>query len=57
MNAAGLLGQQDKLGSLAAGKYADVAGFVSDPLADIDAIRDVRLVVKGGSVARNDLAA
>ena len=57
MNAAGLLGQQDNLGSLAAGKYADLAGFASDPLADIDAIRDVRLVVKGGSVARNDLAA
>jgi len=57
VNAAGLLGQQDNLGSLAAGKYADVAGFVIDPLADIDAIRDVRLVVKGGSVARNDLAA
>lgn len=50
------LGQEDNQGSLEAGKYADAIGFTHDQLQDIDAIRDVRRVIKGGDVARNDLA-
>jgi len=55
MGGARLLRREDDLGSLETGKFADVVGFASDPLDDIHAIRDVRLVVKGGEAVRNDL--
>ena len=55
INAASLLGQEDNLGSLDVGKWADVVGFAADPLKDINVIRNVHLVIKGGMEARNDL--
>jgi len=36
------------LGTIEAGKLADLAVLGSDPLADISAVRDVRLVMKDG---------
>jgi imidazolonepropionase-like amidohydrolase len=42
------LGWGDRLGTLEPGKLADVIAVRGDPLADISAIRDVSLVVKGG---------
>ena len=50
-----LLRKEDVLGTLDVGKYADVAGVARDPLEDIHAIRDPRLVIKDGETARNDL--
>jgi imidazolonepropionase-like amidohydrolase len=50
-----MLRREADLGSLDTGKFADVVGYAADPLADITAIRDVRLVMKGGEIARNDL--
>ena len=35
MTAAELLGMQDKIGSVEAGKYADIVAVPGDPLADI----------------------
>ncbi len=55
MGGARLLRMENDLGSIESGKLADVVGFPEDPLADISCIRDVRLVIKDGAVARNSL--
>ena len=55
MGGARLLRQEGELGSLEAGKLADIVALGADPLADIAACRDVRFVMKGGEIARNDL--
>ena len=44
------LGWGDRLGTLVPGKLADVIAVRGDPLADLSALRDVTLVVKGGQV-------
>ncbi len=56
LNAARLLRREADIGSLEVSRFADIVGFVDDPLESIEAVRDVRLVIKGGAVARNDLA-
>ena len=52
---ADLLGWQDRIGEIAAGKMADLVAVEGDPLADIAAVRQVRFVMKGGAVYRDDL--
>ncbi len=47
-----LLGVADKLGTLAAGKLADVIAVPGDPTRDISAMERVMFVMKGGQVAR-----
>lgn len=47
----------DSLGTLAAGKLADVIAVAGDPLQDITALRRVVFVMKGGRVYRNDRVA
>ena len=54
VNPARLLGQDDALGSLQAGKCADVIGFAQDPLRDIEALRHPLLVIKDGVVYRDE---
>ena len=56
LGGARLLGTENETGSLEVGKFADLTGFADDPIRDIHMIRDVRLVLKGGEVMRNDLA-
>jgi imidazolonepropionase-like amidohydrolase len=46
--AARTIGQQDDMGTLAAGKLADIVFVAKDPLADIADIRTVTLTVKRG---------
>src|SRR6266700_1933653 len=52
--AAECLGQEDELGTIAAGKLADLVVVRGDPLADIALLRDpqrVALVIKDGEIA------
>lgn len=53
--AASLCGLQDKLGVLAAGQLADVLVVGADPLQDIGALEDVRMVLRDGRIVRNEL--
>lgn len=46
--AAGLLGLGGELGALEPGKRADLLAVDGDPLEDITALRDVRMVVRNG---------
>ncbi len=52
INAAKLLGWQDRVGTLAPGHYADVVAVPGDPLADITATERVTFVMKGGTIYR-----
>ena len=49
-----LLGLDKKLGTLEAGKLADIVAVPGDPLADIKATEKVFFVMKEGKVYRND---
>ena len=50
------LGWQDQIGSIDAGKYADLIAVSGDPLADITELQRVKLVMKGGKIVKNELA-
>ena len=52
-----LLGQTDKLGTLQAGKYADLIAVTKNPLQDITALEQVPFVMKGGVVHKNQINA
>jgi imidazolonepropionase-like amidohydrolase len=57
VNAAEMLGWQDRVGAVEAGRFADIAAVAGDPVADISELERVRFVMKDGQVVRNDLAA
>ncbi len=48
--AAELLGWSDKLGTIEAGKWADLVAVSGDPLKDIKELENVKFVMKGGTV-------
>jgi imidazolonepropionase-like amidohydrolase len=54
-NAAELLGWKEKIGTLEAGKYADIIAVPGDPLKDATALKHAHFVMKGGEVIKNDL--
>lgn len=49
-SAADLLGAADRVGSIQAGRFADIVGVAGDPLKDISEMTRVRFVMKGGKV-------
>lgn len=51
---ADLLGQSQQLGSIAAGKWADLIAVRGDPIADVRQLEDVRFVMKAGRVYKHD---
>jgi imidazolonepropionase-like amidohydrolase len=48
--AAELLGQEDHLGSITPGHFADIVAVAGDPLQDITELQRVTFVMKGGTV-------
>jgi imidazolonepropionase-like amidohydrolase len=53
--AAELLGKRGELGTVAPGAYADLIAVAGDPLADVNALKNVAFVMKNGSVFRSTL--
>ena len=56
VNAAEMLGWQDRIGAIEPGKFADLVAVGGDPMADITELERVRFVMKDGQVVRNDLS-
>jgi imidazolonepropionase-like amidohydrolase len=52
VNASDLLGWADRVGTLEAGKFADIIAVDGDPLADVHVLENVRFVMKGGDVIK-----
>ena len=52
-NAAELLGQNESLGAIEAGKLADIVAFPRSPLLDISVMGEVQFVMKGGQVFKH----
>jgi imidazolonepropionase-like amidohydrolase len=53
--AAELLGWGDKMGTIEAGKWADIVAVSGDPLKDITELEKVKFVMKGGKVYKNEM--
>jgi len=49
-----LLGIEDKLGTLEAGKLADIVAVAGNPINDISKMGQMRFVMKEGKVYRHD---
>ena len=54
INAARLLGHEDMLGTVAAGKYADLVAVPGNPLNDITVMSKVSFVMKAGVIYKRD---
>jgi imidazolonepropionase-like amidohydrolase len=54
ITAAELLDQQQNLGAIEPGKYADLVALSGDPLKDVTELERVKFVMKGGQVMRDD---
>ena len=53
VNAADLIGMSESLGTIEAGKFADIIAVDASPLSDISELLDVDFVMKGGRVYKN----
>jgi len=56
VNAAEMLGWQDRIGAIDSGKLADLIAVAGNPVADIAELEHVGFVMKGGEVIRNSVA-
>lgn len=50
---ADLFGWSDRIGSITAGKYADIIAVDGDPLKDVGLLEKIGFVMKGGAVYKN----
>ena len=57
LNAAELMGWQDRVGALEPGYFADLIAVEGDPLVDVTSLERVRFVMKGGKIYRDELGA
>jgi imidazolonepropionase-like amidohydrolase len=48
-----LLGMQSQIGTVEAGKYADIVAVQGDPLQDVTVLKNVNFVMKGGEVYKH----
>jgi imidazolonepropionase-like amidohydrolase len=55
IEAARLMGWQDRVGSISAGKFADLVAVEGDPTTDITELERVKFVMKGGHILKNEL--
>jgi imidazolonepropionase-like amidohydrolase len=53
VDAAKVMGWEDRVGALEPGRYADLIAVDGDPLAATSALESVRFVMKGGVVVRS----
>ena len=53
-NAADLIGDTKDIGSVQAGRYADIIAVAGDPLADVTVLEHVAFVMKGGAIYKAD---
>jgi imidazolonepropionase-like amidohydrolase len=51
-----IMGWSDRVGSVEAGKLADLVAVPGDPLQDITQLQKIGFVMKGGQVVRDELA-
>jgi imidazolonepropionase-like amidohydrolase len=56
-NAADLIGRSKDVGTIEAGKYADIIAVNGDPLSDVRALEHVDFVMKGGQVYKDTRSA
>jgi len=54
IEAAQLMGWQDRVGSIEVGKFADLVAVLGDPTADITELERVKFVMKAGHIFKND---
>jgi imidazolonepropionase-like amidohydrolase len=52
LNASDLLGWSDKVGTIEAGKFADLIAVDGEPLKDVKVLEQVQWVMKGGAVVK-----
>ncbi len=55
VNAAELVGMSKDIGTIEAGKFADIVAVNGDPLTDIGVMEKIVFVMKGGMIVRNEL--
>lgn len=53
VNASKLLGMEDRIGAIEAGKLADLIAVEGDPTRDVTELERIKFVMKGGSIVKN----
>jgi imidazolonepropionase-like amidohydrolase len=56
INAADLMGWQDRVGSLEKDHFADIIAVCGNPLENMAELENVRFVMKGGTVVKNEVS-
>ena len=50
------MGWSDKVGTIEPGKWADMVAVDGDPVKDVRTLENVKFVMKGGEVYKNEYA-